>query len=79
MEVFDFKGDTLPTNGDVFMYINSRTAKGKFALGPTIHEAATKIYNIWQKADACPSSTTYMVKRCQQPLRDRRNFVDKIH
>ena len=79
MEVFEFKEDILPTNGDVFRYINSRTAKRKLELGPTIHEAVTKIHHIWQKADACPMSVTCMIKRCHKLLKDRRDFVDKIH
>ena len=66
MEVFEFKEDILPTNGDVFRYINSRTAKRKLELGPTIHEAVTKIHHIWQKADACPMSVTCMIKRCHK-------------
>ena len=78
MEEVNFKGDMLPTNGEVFTYINSRTAYGKSAINATIREAATIIHNIWQKADACPLSVKGVIARCQKLVKDRRDFMIKI-
>ena len=78
MEVFNFKEDVLPTNGDVSTFIISRTAHGKSELRTTVHEAAKIIHNIWQKADTCPMSLPCVKERCHKLLKDRQKYLERI-
>ena len=78
MEVFNFKEDVLPTNGEVFTFITSRTAHGKSELRATVHEAAKIIHDIWLRADTCPMSLPGIKERCHKLLKDRKSYLEKI-
>ena len=76
-EKFFFKGDTLPTKGEVFKFINSRTNFGNSSRSEVIAEAAKKINKIWTSADTCPMSQKSIVSHIEKLLKDRQTFLRK--
>ena len=73
-EIFNFRGDQLPTNSEVFSFINSRTKYGKTCKETALNEAAKKIHDIWKKADACPLGKAAIKLKCENLLTGRKNF-----
>ena len=74
-DLFFFRGDTLPTQGEVFLFVNSRTKHGKSTKVSAINEAAKEIHDIWHNADVCPLANTVVIGRVEKLLKDRRLFL----
>ena len=53
---YTFRGDKLPTNGEVLEFIISRTKHGKASQNTTLNVVSSEIHDIWTKADVCPLS-----------------------
>ena len=74
---FFFKGNVLPTKGDVFKFIHSRTNFGKNSQSEIIAEAAQKVNEIWTSADTCPMSKKRIINYIEKLLKDRKSFLKK--
>ena len=72
---FFFRRDRLPTNGEVFLFINSRTKFGRVAKASAVHDAAKDVFDIWQKADTCPMALPSIRDKCSKLLKDRDTFI----
>ena len=75
--IFFFKNDMLPTKGEVFTFITTRTKYGGFSQRGAIADAAEKVNKIWKNADVCPMSKEGIMKRCVTLLKDRNYFLNK--
>ena len=74
-DVFSFRGDNLPTNEEVFYFVNTRTRYGKQSHSCAIHEMANDVHAIWEKADTCPLSIPAIMARGKKLLKERENFL----
>ena len=68
----------LPTKGEVFTFITTRTKYGGFSQSGAIADAAEKVNKIWKNADVCPMSKEGIIKRCVTLLKDRSYFLNKL-
>ena len=74
-DTFFFQRDRLPTNGDVFSFINSRTKFGRMTKASAIHDAAKDVFDLWQNADTCPMVLSSIRDKCSKLLKDRETFI----
>ena len=74
-EPFFFRGNMLPTKGEVFKFINTRTKFGSCTQDDAISKAAKKVGKIWEQADTCPMSKAAIIKQCEKLLKDRQDFL----
>ena len=74
---FFFKGDMLPTKGEVFKFIHSRIKFGKNSQNEVIAEAAQKVNEIWTNADTCPLTKKNIIIHIEKLLKDRKTFLKK--
>ena len=77
-KLFFFKKDMLPTKGEVFTFITTRTKHGGYSQNGAMADAAEKIGKIWKNADVCPMSKPAIIKHCKSLLKDRSYFLDKL-
>ena len=74
-DTFFFQRDRLPTNGDVFSFINSQTKFGRVTKASAIHDAAKDVFDLWQNADTCPMVLSSIRDKCSKLLKDRETFI----
>ena len=74
-EEFFFRGDKLPTNDEIFEFVNTRTKYGKQPQNFALRKMAEAVHDIWQKADTCPLSVPAILAQGQKLLNERRNFL----
>ena len=74
-EPFFFRGNMLPTKGEVFKFIKTRTQFGSCTQADAISKAAKKVGEIWKQADACPMSKAAIITQCEKLLKDRQEFL----
>ena len=67
-ELFFFRGDNLPTNEEVFDFVNTRTKYAKTSQVSVLNELASTVHAIWQKADTCPLSKNAIATRGKKLL-----------
>ena len=75
---FFFRVDQLPTNEDVFEFVNSRTRYGKMSRSLALNEMASAVHSIWLSADACPLTHNPIIERGKKLLRDRQDFLTRF-
>ena len=68
----------LPTKGEVFTFITTRTKYGGYSQNGAIADAAQKVHEIWKNADVCPMAKSSIIKRCVKLLKDRSEFLKKM-
>ena len=75
---FFFRVDQLPTNEDVFEFVNSRTRYGKMSRSLALNNMASAVQNIWQIADVCPLTHYPIIKRGKKLLRELKHFLTQF-
>ena len=75
---FFFRVDQLPTNEDVFEFVNSRTRYGKMSRSLALNNMSSAVQNIWQIADVCPLTHYPIIKRGKKLLRERQDFLTQF-
>ena len=56
---FFFRVDQLPTNEDVFEFVNSRTRYGKMSQSLALNKMASAVQSIWQIACMSPHTLSH--------------------
>ena len=72
---FFFTGKELPTNEDVFEFVNTRSKYGKQSQSSAIRKMADAVHEIWQKADTCPLSVPAIMVEAKKLLNERKKFL----
>ena len=72
---FFFTGKELPTNEDVFEFVNTRSKYGKQSQSLAIRKMADAVHEIWQKADTCPLSVPAIMVEAKKLLNERKKFL----
>ena len=77
MEIFQFREAVLPSIGDVFKFINTRSKK--YGFKTAVNQAVKNIMAIWQKNGAYTISKVGIVKRCHKLLENRTRFLKEYN
>ena len=74
-DIFSIRRDMLPTQDEVFEFVNSRVKKKILARSTVVWEMALLVQSIWTSADTCPQSVQGIIKKFENLFTERRKFL----